>query len=72
MTSKLKLIETNEINLSYSFFLILDLYSLIPESIIQILNPTVELAIHKRIPTKEAKADHEMHPITVEAKKSKC
>ena len=72
MTSKLKLIETNEINLSYSFFLIIDLYFLIPESIMQIFNPTVELVIHKRIPMKEAKADNEMHPITVEAKISKC
>ena len=38
----------------------------------QIFNPTVELVIHKIIPTKEAKADNEMHPITVETKISKC
>ena len=72
MTSKLKLIETNENNLSYSFFLIIDLYFLVPESVMQIFNPIVELVIHKGILTKEAKSDNEIHPITVKAKISKC
>ena len=40
-----------------SFFLIIDLYFLIPAVIAQIFNPIVELLIHIRIPTKEAKAE---------------
>ena len=39
------------------FFLIIDLYFLIPAVIAQIFNPIVELLIHIRIPTKEAKAE---------------
>ena len=42
------------------FFLIIDLYF-----IRQIFNPIVELAIPIEIPTKEAKAEMEMHPIIV-------
>ena len=39
------------------FFLIIDLYFLIPAVVAQIFNPIVELLIHIRIPTKEAKAE---------------
>ena len=39
------------------FFLIIDLYFLIPAVIAQIFNPIAELLIHIRIPTKEAKAE---------------
>ena len=39
------------------FFLIIDLYFLIPGAVAQIFNPIAELAIPIGIPTKEAKAD---------------
>ena len=40
----------------YFFFLIIDLYSLIPAVITQICNPNSELVIPARIPTKEKKS----------------
>ena len=39
------------------FFLIFDLYFLIPEAIAQIFNPNPELVIPKGIPSKEAKVE---------------
>ena len=54
------------------FFLIIDLYFLIPAVIAQIFNSTAELAIPTGIPTNKAKAEIETHPVTVEAKISKC
>ena len=47
------------------FFLIIDLYFLIPAVITQIFNPIAELVIPIGIPTKEAKAEIEMHPVIV-------
>ena len=49
----------------FFFFLIIDLYFLIPAVITQIFNPIVELAIPIGIPTKEAKAEMETHPVIV-------
>ena len=54
------------------FFLIFDLYFLIPAVIPQIFNPTKELFIPTGIPTKEAKAEIKIHPVTAEAKIRKC
>ena len=54
------------------FFLIIDLYFLIPATIAQILNPIAELVIPIEIPSKEAKAEIEIHPLIVEAKIRKC
>ena len=54
------------------FFLIFDLYFLIPEAIAQIFNPIPELLIPKGIPSKEAKAEIELYPIIVEAKIKEC
>ena len=52
----------NSISLCFFFFfLIIDLYVLIPTVITQIFNPTVELVIPIGIPTKEARADMETH-----------
>ena len=48
------------------FFFIIDLYFLIPAVITQIFNQFAELLIRIGIPTKEAKADMEMHPVIVE------
>ena len=47
-------------------FLIIDLYFLIPAVITKIHNPIAELVILIGIPTKEAKAEIETHPVTVE------
>ena len=55
----------------FFFFLITDLYLLVTV-IMQIFIVTVELPIHTGIPTKEAKAEMETHPVTVKAKISKC
>ena len=55
-----------------SFFLIIDLYFLIPAVMTQIFNPIVELAIPIEIPTKGAKAEMEAHPVIVEIAISEC
>ena len=53
-------------------FIIIDLYFIIPAVITQIFNPIAELIIPIGIPTKESKAEMEMHPVTVQIKISKC
>ena len=45
---------------------------LIPAVIARIFDPTSEIAMSIGITTKEAKAETETHPVTVEAKISKC
>ena len=55
----------------FFFFLIIDLCLLIPAVIKQIFNLIAELIIPTVIPTKEAKAEMETHPATVETKISK-
>ena len=50
------------------FFLIIDLYWLIAAAIAQMFNPMAELVIPTGIPSKEAKADIEIHLVIVEAK----
>ena len=52
-------------------FLIIGLYFSIPAVITQIFI-VAELAIPTGIPTKEAKAEIETHPVSEEAKISKC
>ena len=52
----------------FFFFLIISLYFLIPVVIAQILNPIAELVIAIGILIKEAKAEIEIYPVTVEAK----
>ena len=49
-----------------SWFFLFYLYFLIPVVITQMFNPIVELAIPIGIPTKEAKAEMETHPVIVE------
>ena len=56
----------------FFFFLIIDLYFLIPTVIAQIFNPIEELVIPIGIPTREAKAEVETHPVIVQAKTRKC
>ena len=53
-------------------FLIIDLYFLIPTVIAQVFNLIAQLVIRIRIPSKEAKAEIEMHPVTAEAKIREC
>ena len=62
----------NPILCIFFFFLIIDLYFLIPAAIAQIFNPIAELVIPIGIPIKEAKAESEIHPVIVEAKIRKC
>ena len=54
------------------FFLIIDLYFLIPTGLTQIFNPIAELGIPIEKPTKEAKLEMKTHPLIVEIKTSKC
>ena len=54
------------------FFLIIDLYFFIAAVIAQIFNPIAELVIPIEIPTKEAKADMEIHPVIVDPTIRKC
>ena len=56
----------------FFFFLIFDLYFLIPVVITQISSPTTELVIPIGIPTKGAKVEMEVHPVTLETQISKC
>ena len=56
----------------FFFFLIIDLYYLIPEIITQIFNRYCELAIPIGMPNKKAKAEMEIYPVTVEIKIIKC
>ena len=58
--------------LSLFFFLIFDLYLLIPAAIAQIFNPIAELVIFIGIISKEARAKVEIHPVIVKSKKRKC
>ena len=62
----------NNTILLYFFFLIINLYFLIPAVIAQIFNPIAELVIPIGIPTKEAKAEIEIHPVIAEVKIRKC
>ena len=56
---------------SFFFFLIIYLYFLILAVIAQIFNPIAELVIPIGTTTKEAKAEMEKHPVTVEITISK-
>ena len=62
----------NNTILSCFFFLIIDLYFLIPAAIAQIFNPIAELVILIGIPSKEAKAEIEILPVIAETKTRKC
>ena len=53
--------------LVFSFFLVIDLYFLIPAAIAQIFNFIAELVIPKWIPSKVAKAEIEVHPVIAKA-----
>ena len=48
------------------------LYFLIPAAIAKMFNPVAELVTSIGIPSKDAKAEIEIHPVIVEAKTRKC
>ena len=56
----------------FFFFLIIDLYFLIPAVIAQIFNTIPGLVIPIGIPTKKAKGAIETYPVIVEDKMKKC
>ena len=56
----------------FFFFLIIDLYFLIPAAIAQIFNSIAELLIPMEAAITEAKGETEIHSAIVEAKKRKC
>ena len=61
----LNLIFANNTFFCFFFiFLIVDLYLLVPAVIAQNFDPIVELVIHIGIPSKEAKAEIEIHVVT--------
>ena len=65
-------LANNFILLYFIVSLIIDLYFLIAAIIAQIFNTIVELVIPKGIPTKDRKAEMEIHPVIVESKISMC
>ena len=50
----------------FFFFLIIDLYFLLPAFITQLFNRVAELVIPRGIPTIQAKAEMETHSVTAE------
>ena len=52
----------------FFFFLIINVYVLIPAITVQIFNPIAELVIPIGTPTKETKEEIETHPLIVEPK----
>ena len=56
----------------FFFFLIIDSYLLISEVITEISIAAIELGISTGTPNNETKSEIEAHPVTVEAKISKC
>ena len=56
----------------FLFFLIVNLYFLIPVVIAPISYPTVRLVIPVGTPTKQAKSEIGKHPVTTEVKTGKC
>ena len=56
----------------FFFFLIIDLYCLVPAVIGQIFNPIAELVTPTAIPSKEGKAEIEIHPVTTKVTIREC
>ena len=60
--------DNSSYHVSFSFFLIIDLYFLIPAAIAQSFNPIAKLVVPIVIPSKEAKTEIEIHPAIAQAK----
>ena len=54
------------------FFLVINLYFLVPAFLVQVVSRTGELAMSIGIPTNEAKTEIETHPVIAETKISDC
>ena len=72
MLSNLVIANNTILSCFFFFFLIIDLYFIIRAAIAQIFNHIPELLISIRIPSKEAEAEIEIHPVIVEAIIRKC
>ena len=72
MVFNLDFANENVLSSFFLFFLIIDLYFLIPTVIKQIFNAIAELVIPIGIPTKEANAGMKIHLVNVEIDISKC
>ena len=68
MVFNLVFVKNTILSSFFFFFLIIDLYFLNHAVIGQFFNNITELVIPIRIPSKEEKAEAEMHPVTTEAK----
>ena len=68
MLFNLDFASNNILSCFFFFFLIIDLYFLIPTAIAQTFNPIAELVIPIVIPSKGAKTEIEIHPVIAEAK----
>ena len=68
MLFNLVLANNTVLSCSFFFFLINDLYFLIPAIIVQIFNPISEIVIPIEIPSKESKEEIKIHPVIAEAK----
>ena len=68
MLFNLVLANNAVLSCSFFFFLINDLYFLIPAIIVQIFNPISETVIPIGIPNKESKEEIKIHPVIAEAK----
>ena len=66
MLSDLDFANNTILSCFFFFFLIIELYFLIPAVITQTFNPIIERTIPIGIPTKEEKAEMETHPVIVE------
>ena len=71
MLLNLKFPNNTVLSCFFIFFLIIDLYFLIPALIAQIFSSIAQLLIRIGIPNKEAKAEMETHPVIVEITISK-
>ena len=68
MLLKLDFANNTILSCFFFFLLIIDLHFLIPAVTAQIFNPIAELIIPIGIPSKEAKAEIEIHPVIVGTK----
>ena len=56
----------------FPFFLIIDFKYLILATVTQVFNPTAELALPIKIPTKEAKTEIKTHSVAAKVSISDC
>ena len=72
MLFNLDFADTTILSCFFFFFSVIDLSFLIPRVLVQIFNPIAELVTPIRTPSKKAKVEIGIHPLTPEAKIRKC